>query len=46
MANVLTVPALGDPERERFERFIVRGPGERDCHFWVGSLSTDGYGRN
>ena len=33
-----------DPERERFERFIVRGPGERDCHYFVGSISDDGYG--
>src|SRR3972149_8660140 len=45
MADLLTLPALGDPERERFERFIVRGPGERDCHFWTGSISDDGYGR-
>ncbi|MCZ4618442.1 hypothetical protein [Rhodococcus qingshengii] len=45
MADLLTLPGTGDPERERFERFIVRGPGERDCWFWVGSLSTDAYGR-
>jgi len=45
MADVLMLPALGDPERARFERFIVRGPGERDCHFWTGSISDDGYGR-
>lgn len=42
----LSLPAPGDRERERFERFIVRGPGERDCHFWTGSISDDGYGRN
>lgn len=41
----LSLPAPGDRERERFERFIVRGPGERDCHFWTGSISDDGYGR-
>ena len=42
----LSLPTPGDRERERFERFIVRGPGERDCHFWAGSISDDGYGRN
>ncbi|NMM92526.1 hypothetical protein B2J88_51285 [Rhodococcus sp. SRB_17] len=41
----MELPAPGDPERERFERFIVRGPGERDCAFWTGSISDDGYGR-
>ncbi|MDV6278014.1 hypothetical protein R3Q06_31510 [Rhodococcus erythropolis] len=43
--DVLSLPAPEDRDRER-ERFIVRGPGERDCHFWTGSISDDGYGRN
>ena len=32
-------------EIARFDRFIVRGPGERDCWIWTGAIGDDGYGR-
>jgi len=32
-------------EVARFTRFVVRGPGPRDCWLWVGAIADDGYGR-
>lgn len=32
-------------EIARFEQFVVRGPGERDCWIWTGAIGDDGYGR-
>jgi hypothetical protein len=32
-------------EVARFIRFVVRGPGPRDCWLWTGAITDDGYGR-
>lgn len=32
-------------EVARFFRYVVKGPGERDCWWWIGSVSNDSYGR-
>lgn len=33
-------------EIARFQRRIVMGPLDTDCHVWSGGLSDDGYGVN
>jgi len=30
-------------EVAHFARFVVRGPGPRDCWLWVGAIADDGY---
>ncbi|MBD8104750.1 hypothetical protein [Plantibacter sp. CFBP 8775] len=32
-------------EGERFWSHVIQGPTVRDCWFWVGAISGDGYGR-
>lgn len=32
-------------EVARFFRYVVKGPGERDCWWWIGSIADDSYGR-
>ena len=32
-------------EIARFHRYVLAGPGERDCHPFVGAIGDDGYGR-
>lgn len=34
-----------DAEITRFHRYVVKGPSPSDCHWWVGSIGDDGYGR-
>ncbi len=45
MPEPLTLPSPGDRELERFEHFVVRGPGERDCWLWRGAIADDSYAR-
>lgn len=42
----LVVDAVRDRgEIDRFWRYVVAGPGDRDCWIWVGAIADDGYGR-
>lgn len=44
--RVLAVdPGVHAAEVARFTRFVVHGPGPRDCWLWVGAIADDGYGR-
>ncbi|MEE2061804.1 hypothetical protein [Rhodococcus artemisiae] len=41
----MTLEPDDDSEVERFFRYVIKGPGPQDCHWWIGSIADDSYGR-
>ena len=39
------VPVVHASECRRFDSYVVEGPREEDCEFFIGAIGKDGYGR-